>query len=201
MDKLEAAHGRRAVLLMVLFLGSVSFSCCIAAEFKKAKAKEMKLDGSLCALRQSPALGLGITALVCLSIAQMVGTSMAAARICPKHRKSGGLTAPGTTNHMLAIAFLLLSWVSFGLAAILLGAGSSMNARQRYGKGWLDGKCYVVKDGVYVGAGVLVLATTLSILALMHTTKMIIKSLPLHHLPTTPTLRDNNNKTTSTTPA
>lgn len=193
MDKLEE-HGRRAVLLMVLFLGSLSFSCCLAAEFKKAKAKEMKLDGNLCALRQSPALGLGITALVCLSIAQMLGTSLAAARICPKHRKSG-LTAAGRTNHMLAIAFLLLSWVSFGLAAILLGAGSSMNTRQRYGKGWLDGKCYVVKDGVYIGAGVLVLATTLSVLGLMHTTRMR-RSLHLH---TTVALGDN--KTTSTATA
>lgn len=42
---------------------------------------------------------------------------------------------------------------------ILLGVATSMNGEQSYGKGWLDRECYVVKDGVYIGAALLILTT------------------------------------------
>ena len=47
--------------------------------------------------------------------------------------------------------------LSFIIAVILLGAGTSMSRRQRYGKGWLDGECYLVKDGIFGGAAMLIL--------------------------------------------
>lgn len=34
-----------------------------------------------------------------------------------------------------------------------------MNRRQSYGKGWLNGECYIVKDGIFVGASILILVT------------------------------------------
>ncbi|KAJ0989808.1 hypothetical protein J5N97_008164 [Dioscorea zingiberensis] len=180
----KSDHGRMSlVFLIVILLGSAAFSCCIAAEFKKAKAKEMKVDGNLCAMAQSPAFGLGITALVCLSITQVVGTSLAAMRIWSRNNKSAAAAAAaaGKMNcKMVAITLLILSWLSFGLAAVLVGASSSMNRRQGYGKGWLDGKCYVVKDGVYIGAGVLVLATTVCVLGLMRVSRR--RSVVVHHL-------------------
>ncbi|KAI7986648.1 Protein MODIFYING WALL LIGNIN-1 [Camellia lanceoleosa] len=47
-------------------------------------------------------------------------------------------------------------WFSFGIAIVLISAATSMNTRQRYGEGWLDGECYIVKDGVYIGSAILV---------------------------------------------
>jgi len=35
--------------------------------------------------------------------------------------------------------------VCFVLATILLGTGMSMNDPQRYGMGWTDGDCYIVR--------------------------------------------------------
>lgn len=49
--------------------------------------------------------------------------------------------------------------MSFGIAVILMGGGMSMSRRQPYGKGWLDGECYLVKDGTYIGSAILVLVT------------------------------------------
>ena len=55
--------------------------------------------------------------------------------------------------------------VSFGVVVILISTATSMNRKQPYGEGWLDGECYIVKDGVYGGAGMLVLVTAGSTLA------------------------------------
>ena len=40
---------------------------------------------------------------------------------------------------------------------VLLSAASSMNQSQAFGEGWLDGECYLVKDGVYIGSAILTL--------------------------------------------
>jgi len=53
--------------------------------------------------------------------------------------------------------------VSFGFAAILLIAATSMNRRQEYRVGWLNGECYVVKGGTYAGSAMLVLFTVCSV--------------------------------------
>lgn len=58
------------------------------------------------------------------------------------------------------------SRISYGLAAVLLGTGSSMNNKQPYGKGWMKGECYIVKDGMYVGSAVLVATTIVFIIGL-----------------------------------
>ncbi|KAL0914230.1 hypothetical protein M5K25_017744 [Dendrobium thyrsiflorum] len=146
----------------VLLLGMVAFSCCVAAEFTKSKAtRDLKLDGSLCSLQRSSAFALGITALVCLSVAQIAGTSAAGARICSGNSRR---------KRSASIALLVLSWLSFGLAAILLGTASGMSNKQAYGRGWLDGDCYLVKDGVYIGSAILAVSTVIFILGFTLTT-------------------------------
>lgn len=40
-----------------------------------------------------------------------------------------------------------------------------MSKEQAYGRGWLDRECYLVKDGVYIGSGSLVLVSLGSTLA------------------------------------
>ncbi|PKA49680.1 hypothetical protein AXF42_Ash004221 [Apostasia shenzhenica] len=156
MEKPGFGGAQLAIVRAVLFLGSVAFSCCLAAEFNKSKVtRDMKVDGNRCSLPRSPAFALGVTALVCLSVAQIAGTTAAGARICSGDSRRSRATP---------IALLVLSWVSFALAAILLGTASSMSNKQAYGRGWLDGDCYLVKDGVYAGSAVLAVSTVVFIL-------------------------------------
>lgn len=151
------------VSFAVIILGLAAFSCCLAAEFNKSKAKDMEIDGSLCFLQRSPAFGLGIAAIVCLSVAQIAGTTVAATRLF-----SGAKSK--RSNLLLPILLLVLSWISFGLAAIFLATGTSMNDRQLYGRGWLNAECYLVKDGVFIGSAVLSVATIVFILGFTFTT-------------------------------
>lgn len=46
----------------------------------------------------------------------------------------------------------------------MISAATSMSRHQPFGEGWLDGECYLVKDGVYIGSAVLALMASGSIL-------------------------------------
>ncbi|PIN26289.1 hypothetical protein CDL12_00967 [Handroanthus impetiginosus] len=130
----------------------VSFALCIAAEFKKSKKNDLRLDGKLCYLPRSAAFELGIAALICLSIAQVIGSLY----ICRKFRSKEG-TGCKVRKPAVSCSLLIFSWISFGIAVILIGAATSMSRSQPLGEGWLDGECYLVKDGVYVGSAMLAL--------------------------------------------
>ncbi|GMN47609.1 hypothetical protein TIFTF001_016798 [Ficus carica] len=117
-------------MIVITVLGTFSAASCIAAEFKRAKMKDLKLDGRFCYLPGNHAFGFGIAALVCLCIAQIIGNLV----VCR-------------------------NWISFGIGVTLLGSATSMSRRQPYGNGWLNGECYIVKDGVFFGSAVLVLLT------------------------------------------
>ncbi|KAJ6331297.1 hypothetical protein OIU76_009804 [Salix suchowensis] len=119
--------------------------------------EDLKLSNKLCELPQSHAFGFGIAALTWLVIAQVVGNVMICAHF--RHTESSKAMKP-----KIATGLLVFSWVSFGIAAVLLSTASSMSRRQAYGKGWLDHECYVVKDGVFIGSGVLILVTTAALL-------------------------------------
>lgn len=158
---------RAAICGIVVLLSATAFSCSLAAEFHKVKEEEMKLDGSLCSLPKSSAFELGVAAIAFLSVAQLVGTTAAATTMCAsKPNKSA--TARGRVT---SVALLVFSWVSFALAVILLATAASMNHGQRYGRGWMDGDCYVAKNGVFGGAAALVVVTALLILGLTFATK------------------------------
>ncbi|XP_072960292.1 protein MODIFYING WALL LIGNIN-1-like [Typha angustifolia] len=159
---------------MVLLLTMVAFSCSLAAEFKKLKAKDMKLDGSLCSLPRSSAFGLGMAAIICLSLAQVVGTSAAALGSLRSTNKSNN---NDNTTRVVSIVLLVLSWVTFALAITLLATASSMNIGQYYGKGWMDGECYIVHNGVFAGAAALVIVTVVFILWFMYVTQPAVASM------------------------
>lgn len=55
--------------------------------------------------------------------------------------------------------------LSFGIAVIMLISATSMNRRQAYGEGWLNGECYIVKGGTYIGSAILVIVTIASCIA------------------------------------
>ncbi|XP_038896171.1 protein MODIFYING WALL LIGNIN-1 [Benincasa hispida] len=137
---------------IVAVLTVASFASCMAAEFNRTKKEDLKLNGRLCFLPESEAFKLGVGGLVCLIMAQIIGNAIICHSYWPKeHRKSCSVKRP-----MLSIA-LLISWVSFGIAVVMMSGATSMSRRQEYGKGWVEGECYVVKDGIFVGAAVLVL--------------------------------------------
>ncbi|KAK9095715.1 hypothetical protein Scep_027184 [Stephania cephalantha] len=150
---------------VLLFLGFFAFSACIAAEFKRAKVKDMRVAGKLCSLPGTPAFGLGIFSIICLAGAHIIGNLV----ICT-HLRSHKEAAPKRTT--LGITFLLLSWVSFVLGVIILGGATSMNRKQHYREGWLKGECYVVKDGVYLGASALLLSTVFFLIASIFATRL-----------------------------
>ncbi|RRT48297.1 hypothetical protein B296_00022914 [Ensete ventricosum] len=128
----------------------------------------MRLDGSLCSLPRSSAFGLGIAALVCLSIAQVTGTTMGGSRIC-------SIKAAASSSRIASIALLFLSWVIYGLASVILATASSMDGGQSYGKGWMNGDCYIVHDGVYAGAAVMIVSIILLILVFNFKTRMTMR--------------------------
>ncbi|KAF5735137.1 hypothetical protein HS088_TW15G00637 [Tripterygium wilfordii] len=113
----------------------------------------MRLVGKLCYLPGSPAYGFGLAAIICLSIAQIAG-NLVICRISYSREKGSIRKAKRPKN---TTTLLVLSWVSFGIAAILLGVATSMSRKQPYGKGWSRGECYLVKNGVFIGSGVLVM--------------------------------------------
>ncbi|CAL9038597.1 unnamed protein product [Musa acuminata subsp. burmannicoides] len=156
------------ICTIVALLGVVAFSCCVAAEFEKVKVKDMRLDGSLCSLPRSSAFGLGIAALVCLSIAQVIGTTMGGSRIC-------SIKAAASSSRIASIALLCLAWIIYALASIILAIASSMDGGQSYGKGWMNGDCYIVHDGVYAGAAVMVVSIVLVILAFNFKTRKTMR--------------------------
>ncbi|EOY25380.1 Uncharacterized protein TCM_016706 [Theobroma cacao] len=155
--------GKHRVGFVLIFsaiasLGLVSFASCLVAEAKRPKKGDLKLDGKLCFLPTSRAFGFGVAALICLSIAQIIG-NVAIWANCWWRGKARKAKKPFLTAILLAI-----SWISFGVAVILLSAAMSMSRTQPYGEGWLDGECYLVRDGVYISSGVLSLAALFALL-------------------------------------
>ncbi|CAK9325393.1 unnamed protein product [Citrullus colocynthis] len=137
---------------IVAVLTLASFASCIAAEFNRTKKKDLKLNGRFCFLPESDAFKLGVGGLVCLIMAQIIGNTTIYHSYWPKeHRKSCSVKTP-----LLSIT-LLISWASFGIAVVMMSGATSMSRRQEYGKGWVEGECYVVKDGIFVGAALLAL--------------------------------------------
>lgn len=157
MEKIHRYHHNYYLIFSVAFILSLlSFAFCFVAEFKKSKEEDVKLDGRLCQLPRSEAFGFGIAALVCSSMAQIIGNLIFFMGFWPG---SSGERRSCCQAHKQTIASILLviSWLSFGMALILISTATSMNRRQLYGKGWVNGECYLVKDGIFISASILVL--------------------------------------------
>ncbi|TKY70186.1 DUF1218 protein [Spatholobus suberectus] len=146
-------------IIISLSLGLASFTLCIASEIKRNKKEDLRWNGKLCHLPSSPAFGLGIASLVSLVLAQSIGNS-----ILFKNYFSGGKRNAQYKIPVIPRILFLISWLSFGIAVILLIASTSMSRRQPYGEGWLNGECYLVKGGIYAGSAILILVTVGSLI-------------------------------------
>ncbi|XVE65422.1 hypothetical protein DITRI_Ditri07aG0179000 [Diplodiscus trichospermus] len=147
------------IFSIIASLGLVSFATCLIAEANRPKKGDLKLDGKLCFLPETEAFGLGVAALVCLSIAQLIGNIILCTNYWPR-----GKARKAKKPILTALILLSFSWITSGAAAILIGAATSMSRTQAYGDGWLEGECYMVRGGVYISSGVLSLAAVLSLL-------------------------------------
>ncbi|CAN8290487.1 unnamed protein product [Cochlearia groenlandica] len=143
------------ILAFVCFFGLTAFFLCLASEFQKAKGKYLKWDGESCYLPGNHAFALGIAALVCVSVAQIIGNVL----IC-----RGFLKKDKTQTTTVCVFLLLFSWVNFAIAVTLISVGASMSREQRYGEGWLNRECYIVKDGVFAVSGVLCVTTVAAVI-------------------------------------
>uniref|UniRef100_A0A1J3H1Z8 Uncharacterized protein n=2 Tax=Noccaea caerulescens TaxID=107243 RepID=A0A1J3H1Z8_NOCCA len=143
------------VFIFIFLFGLAAFSLCLASEFQKAKGKDLKWDGESCYLPENHAFGLGTAALVCVSVAQIIGNVV----ICRGFLKTN---KTGTTP--FCVCLLLFSWINFAVAITLISIGASINREQRYGKGWLNRECYLVKDGVFAASGVLCVTSLAAVL-------------------------------------
>ncbi|XP_021911633.1 uncharacterized protein LOC110825481 [Carica papaya] len=130
MDK--SRFGFLLLVCVIISLGLVSFISCFVAEVKKAKRKDLKWDGRLCYLPGSEAYGLGFAALLCFSIAQIIGTLVIGINICCSTDKINHFKA---RIPAVATALLVFSWSSFGIGVILVSTATSMSKTQSYGKG------------------------------------------------------------------
>lgn len=151
---------------IIVFFGLIAFSASTAAEFKRTTIKDLRIDGTQCSLPESPAFGLGVAASISLVAAQLFGTYTVGCRPWSTEKEKDSII--NGRKKSMAIFLLVLSWISFGLAIILLSGGTSMNRRQPYGDGWLDGECYVVHGGVYIGAAMLGLVNIILIISLIY---------------------------------
>ncbi|KAE8693171.1 Long-chain fatty alcohol dehydrogenase family protein [Hibiscus syriacus] len=172
----------RCVLIfsVVASLGLVSFALCLVAEAKRTKAEDLKFDGRLCQVPVSRSFGFVVAALICLSIAQIIGN----VTVCANYWSSRSKGKVQNGNAKKPILFLTaFSWVSFGVAVILMSVATSMSRKQSYGEGWLDGECYIVKGGVYISSGLLSLAALSALLgaaAVMTITTPVDQVLKVH---------------------
>ncbi|XP_028756040.1 uncharacterized protein LOC114715366 [Neltuma alba] len=154
---MENPPGRRFtgiffIIIISIFFGLISFFSCVVAEFKRNKKEDLRWNGRLCFMPSSPAFGFGIAALVSLFFAQIIGNFTFFKNSCSGGKKNVSFKIPA-----IAKVLLLISWLSFGVAVVMLISATSMSRRQPYGEGWLNGECYIVRGGTYVGSAILIL--------------------------------------------
>ncbi|EOA17405.1 hypothetical protein CARUB_v10005707mg [Capsella rubella] len=139
--------------LVVFSLGLVSFITCFAAEFKRTKKEDIRWDKERnCYVPESHAFGLGSAAVLCFCLAQIVGNIAVLRNHRTRSKREDGYKF---TDLSLPTVLLLLSWSNFVVVVLILSTAISMSRAQAYREGWLEGDCYLVKDGVFAASGCL----------------------------------------------
>ncbi|KAL8521485.1 hypothetical protein ACS0TY_011848 [Phlomoides rotata] len=104
------------IVFSITVAAFLAFTLCLTAEFKKSKKNDLKLDGKLCYLPASPAFGLGIAALICLSIAQVIATFFISRNFCSRKRNASKVGR----NPTVSCALLFFSWLVLQLFILCL---------------------------------------------------------------------------------
>lgn len=145
----------KVICTVVGFLGLVAAALAFAAEAKHIRAGEVApMDDGMCLYPRSPALPLGTTAGLALLVAQVIVNVSAGCLCCAR-----GGPYRASSNRTIAIICLVVSWITFVIAFVLLMAGAALNDQHNASMRTFNGYCYVVKSGVFAGGAVLALAT------------------------------------------
>ncbi|CAK8561857.1 unnamed protein product [Lathyrus sativus] len=143
------------LIIISLSFGLISFFLCIAAEIKRNKEEDLRWNGKLCYMATSKAFGLSIATLVSLFFAHIIGNYALVKNSYSRWKSISKFKIPTSSK----VLYFISCRVSFGIVVILLIAATSMSRKQLYGKGWLNGECYIVKGGTYFGSAMLILVT------------------------------------------
>lgn len=145
----------KIICSVVGFLGLVAAALAFAAEAKHIRANQVTLTPEeTCIYPKSAALQLGIISALALLVAQLIVNISAGCLCCARGRSYGA-----SSNRTIAIICLVVSWITFGIAFVLLMAGAALNDQHYANMRNFDNYCYVVKSGVFAGGAVLALAT------------------------------------------
>lgn len=142
---------------VVGFLGLLAAVLGFVAEAKHVRANDVTLTpGGTCVYPRSPALALGTTAGLALLIAQVIVNGAVGCICCAR-----GGPYPPSSNRTIAIICLVVSWITFAIAFLLLMAGAALNDKHNADLSSFREFCYVVRSGVFAGGAVLALATVI----------------------------------------
>ncbi|KAF8756783.1 hypothetical protein HU200_011050 [Digitaria exilis] len=163
---------RGAICGIVALLSATAFSCSLAAEFHKVKVREghEARRQPLLAAQELRVRAGRVSAIAFLFVAQLVGTtaSVTTAYAGGKPKK----IAAAARGRIAFIALLSLSWYAeLRGSRDPAGDRGEHEQRARYGRGWMDGDCYVARNGVFGGAAALVVVTALITLGLTFATE------------------------------
>ncbi|KAJ6858542.1 protein MODIFYING WALL LIGNIN-1 [Populus alba x Populus x berolinensis] len=148
---------RKALVLcsVVGLLGLLSVATGFGAEATRIKGSEVQFTSATqCTYPRSPALGLGLTAAVALTIAQVI-INVATGCVCCKRSQHSS-----NSNWTTAFVCFVISWFTFVISFLLLLTGAALN--NQHGEETMyfgNYYCYVVKPGVFAGGAVLAFAS------------------------------------------
>ncbi|KAH7692904.1 Modifying wall lignin-1/2 protein [Dioscorea alata] len=133
------------------FLGLLAAALAFGAEATRVKISDVETTSSPdgCIYPESPASPLGLTAALALLVAQLIINIVAGCVCCKRHQNSSN------SNWTLALISLIVSWITFTIAFLLLLTGAALNDQRTQQNLY----CYVVKPGVFAAGALLSLAT------------------------------------------
>ncbi|MCO5609901.1 hypothetical protein L7F22_064136 [Adiantum nelumboides] len=149
------------VCVIVGFLGLVAFSCGLAGQFTRAKASDARIsdNGNTCSYPSSRACALGVIGALCILFDQILGNSFGGCVCCCA--KNYTLSS---SSKAIAIACLVISWISTILAFIFLLTAAVVNSSLTYFTND-RGSCPYPSSWVFPVGACLALIATLTLLS------------------------------------
>uniref|UniRef100_A0A7N1A0H4 Uncharacterized protein n=1 Tax=Kalanchoe fedtschenkoi TaxID=63787 RepID=A0A7N1A0H4_KALFE len=173
---MESKH--TIIIPTVMTLALFSFILCVVADFQRFKEKGVTTYGRPCHFQGSHSnYGIGAAAaLTCLAAVQIIGNLLVftfctgcndlccflSSRCDDDEEMEDGMKSIFRRKPTIAAALMLFSWLSFGAALLLASVATRNKETQAYGEVLLNRECYRVKDGLSMGAAVLLIFSVCS---------------------------------------
>ncbi|KAJ7537162.1 hypothetical protein O6H91_12G100900 [Diphasiastrum complanatum] len=142
----------------IALLGIISAALGFVAEATHIQADQVKNINGQCIYPKSPALVLGVIAAFAILLAQVL-SNLTGGCICRNRGLNG--TYMSNSSRSVGILCLVMSWITFFNAFVLLLAGASLQIQDQITHFWSNRDCLVVKPGVFAGGAILALATAI----------------------------------------